>query len=110
MSTGHEPDELSAALLAMSGRLQRKIPPPVSAFSGIVGHEIYPVGNKITDVIKRLARLGTMKIKAFFSESASRSEIVATFLAVLELCRDRKVSVSGENGDYSLMLSDEKEA
>ena len=44
-----------------------------------------------------------MRFLALFKGSCSRSEIVATFLAVLELCRLRSVSVGeDENGEPSV--------
>ena len=52
---------------------------------------------KAAQVIRRLLSHGVMRFLALFQGSRSRSEIVATFLAVLELCRLRSVEV-GEDG------------
>ena len=75
----------------------------VSNFAGIVGTEPYPVTQKAKQVISRLISHGVMRFLALFKDSRSRSEIVATFLAVLELCRLRSVSVGeDENGEPSV--------
>ena len=93
----HDPSDLTAALAAMQDRSARKLPPPAANFAGIVGAEPYPVTKKAVQVIRRLLSHGVMRFLALFQGSRSRSEIVATFLAVLELCRLRSVEV-GEDG------------
>ncbi len=87
----HPLSDLSAALAAMSERIQRSLPPPRGNFRGIVGKEPYPVTRKAGEVLRRLVLRGMEKLKNLFRGSRSRSEIVATFLAILELCRQRKV-------------------
>jgi chromatin segregation and condensation protein Rec8/ScpA/Scc1 (kleisin family) len=55
------------------------------------------------------------RFRALFKNNRSRSEIVATFLAILELCKTNTVSleddVNGENPNVRLLdnLSKEKE-
>ena len=99
----HDRADLTAALAAMQDRTERRLPPPVSNFAGIVGTEPDPVTQKAKQVISRLISHGVMRFLALFKGSRSRSEIVATFLAVLELCRLRSVSVGeDENGEPSV--------
>ena len=54
-----------------------------------------------------LLRIVYQKLKSLFKGSKSRSEIVATFLAILELCKTNSVSleddVSGENPNVRLL-------
>ena len=99
----HDKSDLTAALAAMQDRTERRLPPPASNFAGIVGTEPYPVTQKAKQVISRLLAYGVMRFLSLFKGSRSRSEIVATFLAVLELCRLRSVSVGeDENGEPSV--------
>ena len=99
----HDKQDLLAALAAMQDRNERKLPPPVSNFAGIVGAEPYPVTQKAKQVISRLISHGVMRFLALFRGSRSRSEIVATFLAVLELCRLRSVEIGEtETGEASV--------
>lgn len=95
----HEPEDLTAALAAIQDRSERKLPPPVTNFAGIVGVEPYPVTKKAAQVLRRLLAHGVMRFLSLFRGSRSRSEIVATFLAVLELCRLRSVSISEDEPD-----------
>ena len=93
----HEPEDLLRAFSTISERSERKLPPPVSNFKGIVGAEPYPVTKKAAQVLKRLLMRGVSKFRSLFQGSRSRSEIVATFLAVLELCRVHSIEL--EDGD-----------
>lgn len=91
----HERNELKRAMLDLLERNNRHLPPPLTAFKGIVGRDPYPVSDKITEILKRLLRVGAAQFRALFRGSRTRSEIVATFIAVLELCKDKRVILAG---------------
>lgn len=99
----HEKDDLLQALGLIAERNARLAPPPASSFQGIVGAEPYPVTKKAAQVLKKLLLRGVAKFKSLFQDSRSRSEIVATFLAVLELCRLKSVRLDEEaDGDAAV--------
>ena len=93
----HSSNDLIRAFDAIAERSERKLPPPVANFQGIVGVERYPVTKKAAQLIKKLLMRGAEKFRSLFRGSRTRSEIVATFLAVLELCRTRSICL--EDGD-----------
>ena len=97
-------EEMLAALAAIEDRGQKRLPPPVSSFEGIVGHEPYPVTKKSAEILRKLLLRGISKLKRLFSGSRSRSEIVATFLAVLELCKNSSVELIEERGEPAVKL------
>lgn len=103
----HEPDDLLKALDEIAERSQRRLPPPTVNFRGIVGKEPYPVTKKATELIRTLVLRGIVKLKKLFFGNKSRSEVVATFLAILELCKTNSVSLeddnSGENPSVKLI-------
>ena len=109
----HEPADMLRALDEISERNQRRLPPPTVNFKGIVGKEPYPVTRKATEVIKTLILRGIERLKNLFKGNRSRSEIVATFLAILELCKTNSVSLeddnSGENPNVRLLQNPEAE-
>ena len=109
----HEPADLLRALDMISERNQRQLPPPTVNFKGIVGKEPYPVTRKAGELLRKLVLKGVERLKSLFKGSRSRSEIVATFLAVLELCKTNQVSLeddnSGENPNVRLMEQDGKQ-
>lgn len=98
----HQPQDLQLALTTLLRRSGEQLPPPEKAFQGIVGREPYPVGNKAKEIISRLIRNGVTKFKALFQNSRSRSEIVATFLAILELCKASRIRLAGSGADCTV--------
>ena len=95
----HDREDLLLALAALADRSERALPPPTSNFAGIVGAEPYPVTRKASEVIRKLISHGVMKFLGLFRGSRSRSEVVATFLAILELCKLKSVSIDQTEND-----------
>ncbi|MDE7260943.1 MAG: segregation/condensation protein A, partial [Oscillospiraceae bacterium] len=97
----HDTAELTEALSEIAMREERRLPPPVSSFGEIVRQEPYPVVGKAREIFQRLAK-GVTSFRLLFRGSRSRSEVVATFLAILELCRARIVTLSGSEMDCTV--------
>lgn len=100
----HKPEDLVKAARAMLQKTRRRLPPPIDSFVGIVGHELVPVSGRITMILKRFLTHTRLRFQRLFDDASSRSEIVATFLAVLELSKTRKVRIDGEGEDVELTL------
>ena len=109
----HDPSDLLKALDTIAERSARQLPPPTINFMGIVGKEPYPVTRKAGEVMRQLLLRGMERLKNLFKGNRSRSEIVATFLAILELCKTNSVSleddVNGENPNVVLLETEKKE-
>jgi segregation and condensation protein A len=108
----HETVDLLKALDSIAERNNRMLPPPTVNFKGIVGKEPYPVTKKAGEVLRQLLLRGVERLKNLFRGNRSRSEVVATFLAILELCRTNSVSLeddnSGENPNVCLLDKEKK--
>ena len=96
------PADLVLAMAEIQGRAERSLPPPRSAFQSIVQHEPYPVESKAREILSRLRTHGVTRFLLLFRGSRSRSEVVATFLAVLELCRARILHLAGSETDCTV--------
>ena len=94
--------DLLLALAEMRSRAERALPPPQSAFREIVQHEPYPVESKAKEILRRLKEHGITRFRLLFQGSRSRSEVVATFLAVLELCRAHVLHLAGSETDCTV--------
>jgi len=107
----HEPVELYHAYLSAAGKGRRKLPPPVESFKNIISKKIVSVASRISFLAAELAAKGRLNFKSIFMSSTSRSEMVATFLAMLSLIKQRKIRVRGR-GDATeiLIIKDETEA
>jgi len=98
----HDKEDILKAMTAVLGRTDNKMPPPVAAFQGIVGREPYPVADKAGEIIHRLLQFGVTRFRALFKGNRSRSEVVATFLAVLELCKAHRLRLAGTEEDCTV--------
>ena len=62
---------------------------------------------KAGEVLRQLLLRGVEKLKNLFRGNRSRSEVVATFLSILELCKTGSVTlegdISGENPEVRLI-------
>ena len=107
----HEPEDMLRALEEIAERNQRRLPPPTVNFKGIVGKEPYPVSRKAKEVLRTLILRGIDRLKNLFRGNKSRTEIVATFLAILDLCKTNSVVLeddnSGENPNVRLIKEPE---
>ena len=93
----HEPADLLRALDTIAERNNKQLPPPTMNFKGIVGKEPYPVSRKSGEVLRQLLLRGVERLKNLFKGNKSRSEIVATFLAILELCKTGSARLEDDN-------------
>ena len=98
----HDKADIFTAIRSVLARTDNKLPPPVAAFEGIVGREPYPVADKARSILDRLIQFGVARFKALFKTSRSRSEVVATFLAILELCKANRIHLVGTAEDCTV--------
>ena len=98
----HEPEDLIGAMDAVFDRAERFAPPDRAAFTEIVRREPYSVQDKANEIISRLKSFGITRFLLLFRGSRSRSEIVATFIAVLELCREKVIRLAGSDIDCTV--------
>lgn len=98
-----EPADLILAMQEVTDRRgQVEETPPLKAFDEIVKREPYPVETKAREIIDRLKRSGITRFLLLFRGSRSRSELVATFMAVLELCRNNLIRLAGSASDCTV--------
>ena len=109
----HDVIDLLRALDTIAERNARQLPPPTMNFQGIVGKEPYPIGRKTGEVLRQLVLRGVERLKNLFRGNKSRSEVVATFLAVLDLCKTNAVTleddVNGDNPNVRLLDDPQRE-
>jgi segregation and condensation protein A len=94
--------DLVLAMAEIRNRSERTLPPPQAAFREIVQHEPYPVESKAKEILRRLKEEGITRFRLLFRGNRSRSEVVATFLAVLELCRAHVLHLAGSETDCTV--------
>lgn len=100
----HESDVMLTSYLAAVGRGKRKLPPDSTPFTKIVAKKIVAVSTKIVFVIRNLLKGGKCRLTGLYKTAHSRSELVATFLAVLELCKANRVKIEGDGENSQILL------
>lgn len=90
--------------LAAVGRGQRRLPPSTAPFTKIVAKKIVAVSTKIVFVMRNLWSGGSKSLCRFTKRQTAARSFVATFLAVLELCRANRVKIEGDAEDAGITL------
>lgn len=103
----HEGEELLGAYISAAGRGKRKLPPPLDSFRVIVAKKFVSVAEKVGTVLSRLKSGRKVSFLNLFKDAATRSDMVATFLAVLELAKSKKISIDGDMKNPSVQIINE---
>ncbi len=105
----HEPEDILKAYISAAGKNFRRMPPPIESFRRIVATKIIAVGEKIDDLMRKLELKGRVRFRTYILSAKSRSDLVARFLAVLELCKSKDVYIDGDGEDFEIVRGEEAE-
>ena len=100
----HDPIELLNAYMRVMGKKLRMLPPKFDVFRPLVQKRIVSVAEKIKSVVSVLMNRKTTEFGELLRTATSRSELVAVFLAVLELAKTGNIRVEGEKSDFTMEL------
>jgi len=100
----HEGEELLNAYINVAGKAQRRLPPPMDSFKVIVAKRFVNVASKVRTVMRKLWSGKKVKFLNLFEGAQSKSDLVATFLAVLELAKTKKISIEGDMQNPSVQI------
>ena len=101
----HEASYLVGAYMLAVGRGKEKIPPSRDVFEGIVPRRVVSVSSKIIGVMRKLWNGKSMKYERVFDGATDKSELVAIFLAVLELIKGKRVEIEEVDGEFELKMA-----
>lgn len=98
----HEVTDLIDAFEAILQRKIRKKKPEKKAFAGIVGREKVSVDDMAKKVERILSESKRLRFSLLFKEEDSKPEMIATFLAVLEMIKLSKITADfdDESGEF----------
>ncbi|MBR1483524.1 MAG: segregation/condensation protein A [Ruminococcus sp.] len=98
----HPSTDLVRGYIGAVGRGKRRLPPSEQAFSGIVAHKIVSVNSRIIHLMRRLRHGKRLEYREIFDACGGKSELVATFLATLELIKGKRIRIEGE-GEHAVV-------
>ena len=96
----HEPEDLFRALYAVVSR-GGKPTEPEEAHRIAPSRIVYEVRAKSRELVS-LLQAGNATMSSLYARCSSRSEIVATFISILELCSMGNIELVGDESDYTL--------
>ncbi len=100
----HDVDELLEAFKMIMARRERKKKPEKRAFSGIVGREKVSVEDMVEKVCKYLAKTPRLPFRSVFKAEDSKPEMIATFLAILEMIKLSKLKAEYDENKKDFIL------
>lgn len=100
----HDSIELLNAYMRVVGKRLRKIPPPLDSFRTIVVKKIVSVSSKINSIVSVLTEKKVQRFRDIVLASESRSDMVAAFLAILELAKTKHVILNGDGENLEIEL------
>ena len=104
----HTSTDIVKAYISAVGRGKRKLPPPEKAFSGIVAHKIVSVNSKIIHLMRRLRHGKRLEYHEIFEVCEGKSDLVATFLATLELVKGKRIRIEGSGENAVVTMIEDK--
>ena len=104
----HDTKELIDAFNNIFQRRLRKAKPEKRAFSKIVGREKVSVDDMVEKICKVLKHNKRVQFESLFKADDSRPEMIATFLAVLEMIKLNKLYADYDEKSDDFILTTEK--
>ena len=104
----HDTKELIDAINNIFQRRLRKAKPEKRAFSKIVGREKVSVDDMVEKICKVLKHNKRVQFESLFKADDSRPEMIATFLAVLEMIKLNKLYADYDEKSDDFILTTEK--
>ncbi len=99
----HNVFEIIKSYFDSVGKRQQKLPPSRESFSGIISKKVVSVFSKVIFVLKKLWKTGETNYNELFYNSKSKSDMVATFLAILELVKGKRIIIDENNEKVKLL-------
>ena len=97
----HDPMILFEAYLGLSEKARSEKPINAKLFQPIVSYKVVSVGSKIVYILKRLYTVGVCDLSHIYDGMQTKSERVATFLAILELTKSGRIVLNDDNTQIS---------
>jgi len=103
LSYVHDGSDLSKAMFRMIGRENALLGSLNTRETVYPRRIVYSIPEKISEIQEKLKQSGAILLEELFYESCSRTELIATLIAVLELCRVGVVYLTG--GEDGMTIS-----
>ena len=98
----HDNSDLLEAIFHVIGR-ENSIISSINPREAVYPRRIvYSIPEKTSEILERLKQIRSISVETLFFETGSRTELIATLVAVLELCRVGSIILSGSQEDLTI--------
>ena len=87
---------------SMMKEIQRK---PEQTLENLLKHKVTPIPVKVISVMRYLYRYGETEFETLLMNNETRSDLIATFAAILELVKFQRVFLGGDYDNPTLILN-----
>jgi len=102
----HHSGDLLEAIFQVIGR-ENAIMSSINPVEPVYPHRVvFSIPEKISEITERLRQRRSMDARTLFYESGSRTELIATFIAVLELCKVGSIIITGSRDNITITYTD----
>ena len=98
----HEATDLYDAFMRVMERDREALAGLTAPAVPVPSRIVYSVSGKANEILERLNKPTQVSVKSLFEDCRSRSEMVATLIALLELCKMGSILISGESGSMTV--------
>lgn len=103
-------EEAFVRIIERSKKLKSMLATPEQTLENLLRRRVTPIPEKIFSILRTLYRNGDTSFEDFLLECKTRSDIIASFVAVLELLKVRRVSLFGSGETLTLHLEKGEQA
>ncbi len=100
----YDTSALTNAIVGIQNMTKRKLPPPITAFTGIITKTTSSVGERVITILRRLFKRDKMYFSEIIESSKNRSEVISSFMAVLELSRKERIVFTESGNDIEIKI------
>ena len=93
-------EAMTRILMKISDKRELEKTKPIESINPIIKKQIVPVSERIVHIMRVMIKKKRMNFEELFDDAKTRSGIVATFYAVLELLKSGRVEIDREASDY----------
>ena len=92
-------------MLARSNMMKEMQRRPEQTLENLLKHKVTPIPVKVIAVMRYLYKHGETDFETILLNNETRSDLIATFAAVLELVKFQRVFISGDEDNPTLTLN-----
>ncbi len=92
-------------MTARSNLMKENLRQPERTLENLLKHKVTPIPVKVISVMRYLYRHGEADFETLLLNNETRSDLIATFAAILELVKFQRVFLSGDEDNPTLVLN-----